>query len=132
MISHIEIGASASWPSNNMSYRKERIADLVLSCLGVHLRHMLDERLSKVTFTDVKMSPDLKIAKVYFSTLDNNPKIAEEALKGAKGLLRKKVGEELQLRYTPSLQFYYDESVVEGNKIENLLNSLKKSPATEV
>ena len=109
-----------------MSFRKERIADLVLSCLGIYLRQMLDERLSKITLTEVRMTPDLKIAKVYFSTLDKSPKIAEEALRGARGLLRKKVGEELQLRYTPNLQFFYDETVAEGHKIETLLDSIKK------
>ncbi len=112
-----------------MSFRKERIADLVLSCLGVQLRQMLDERLAQVTFTEVRMTPDLKIAKVYFSTFNGNVKEAEEALKGARGLLRKKVGEELQLRYTPNLQFYFDESVEEGSKIEALLNSIKRENA---
>jgi ribosome-binding factor A len=111
-----------------VSFRKERIADLVLSCLGVQLRQMLDERLSKITFTEVKMTPDLKIAKVYFSTLGGSAKEAEEALKGARGIFRKKVGEDLQLRYTPNIQFYFDESVEEGNKIETLLNSIKRQP----
>jgi len=110
-----------------MSFRKERIADLVLSSLGTYLRQLLDERLSKVTLTEVRMTPDLKIAKIYFSTLEKDPKISEEALRGARGLLRKKVGEELNLRYTPNLQFYYDETVAEGHKIETLLNSLKKN-----
>lgn len=84
-----------------------------------------------MTITGVKMTPDLKIAKVYYSTLGKDLAGAKEALVGAKGLLRKRLGEELQLRYTPSLQFFYDESVVEGDRIEVLLNSLKKESATE-
>ena len=48
-------------------------------------------------------------------------KDAEHALRGANGLLRRKIGEELELRYVPELNFRYDESSAAGNRIDYLL-----------
>jgi ribosome-binding factor A len=111
---------------NSGSFRKERVGDLVHSTLASHLREMLDERLQSITVTEVVMSSDLKIAKVYVSDLWDNEKGAIEALIHAKNLLKRKVAEELKLRYVPDLHFYYDASVKKVNHIETLLNSIRK------
>ncbi len=111
------------------SFRKERVADLVLSSLATGLLNMHDPRLTSVTVTEVKMTPDLRIAKVYFSAIGITPDAAKEALVGAKGALKKKIGSELQLRVVPDLQFYYDEAVETGSRIEALLNTIKRGAA---
>lgn len=112
------------------SFRKERVADLIQSSVAMGLRELHDDRLRAVTLTGVIMSPDLKIAKIYYSLLPTQPPVTEkgsqEALKGAKNLLKKKVATELKLRFTPDLHFYFDESVETGSKIDALLNSIKK------
>lgn len=112
--------------SSSSGFRKERVGDLVHSCIATHLREMHDERLQTITVTEVAMSPDLKIAKVYVSDLRDNEKGAIEALIHAKNLLKRRVGQELKLRYVPDLHFYYDSSVKEGSRIESLLNSIKR------
>lgn len=116
-------------------YRKERIGDLLQSFLAEEIRRLSDPRLDFVTLTEVRPSKDLKSAKVYWSVpAVANPESEAQAfpakrqredidgaLIGAKSFLKKRVGEELNLRYVPELVFVYDESAETGSRIEELL-----------
>lgn len=118
-------------------YRKERIADLLQAFLGEEIRRMSDPRLDFVTLTEVRPSKDLKSAKVYWSApalagpnadseagafpADEQRKAIDGALMGTKGYLKRRVGEELKLRYVPDLVFVYDQSAETGSRIEELL-----------
>lgn len=122
------------------SFRKERVADLVHASVASHLREMHDPRLQAITVTEVQMTPDLKTARIFFSSLTvqdekQAKKAAEEAIEAlihSKGILRKHIAKELQLRFTPELYFLFDDSVREGNKIETLLNSIRSTPSEGV
>jgi ribosome-binding factor A len=122
------------------SFRKERVSDEVLAVLAEGVRRMSDPRLEYVTLTGIKMSPDLKTARVFWTTFDRDSKsgkivsdsfpgderIAEvkTALKHASGLLKRDLGETLRLRYVPQLIFDYDESTERGFRIESLLHKI--------
>lgn len=84
---------------------------------------------SFVTITNVAVSPDLLIARIYLSIYNVKDKDAIiEKLIGEKNHLRKTVGNKVrnQLRRVPELQFYLDESLDEVFKIEELFNRIKK------
>ena len=86
-----------------------------------------DKRLASVTITDVRVTNDLQIAKVYWTQLGHDGreqgerKRAKQALDQAKGRLRSLVGSKAGLRLTPQLQFIYDEVPSEAHEIEDIL-----------
>ena len=78
-----------------------------------------------ISVTRVKVTPDLKYAKVYVSIL--NPKSVEETMKGLKesaGFIRSQVAKTVNLRITPELVFEYDDSIEHGEKIDNILKQI--------
>lgn len=116
-------------------HRVERVSDLLLGFLGAELEKLNDPRIELMTLTGVEMSKDLKIAKVYWS-LPTDPekdgpeatfpaeerrKKASEALKGMEKLLKKRIAEELELRYVPALHFKFDQTPAIGSRIDMLL-----------
>lgn len=79
-----------------------------------------------VTITEVRISPDLKYAVVYFMTTNGAfIKEVQEGLQLAANYLRKQLGTKLQLRYTPELAFKVDDTFAEVDKIEKLLRDPK-------
>ncbi|PIQ43599.1 MAG: ribosome-binding factor A [Gammaproteobacteria bacterium CG11_big_fil_rev_8_21_14_0_20_46_22] len=87
-------------------------------------REVKDPRVQGVTITDVDVSRDLAHARVYLAFSHEN---IAETLKGfekASGFLRKRVGEELDLRITPSLKFYHDPAVKAGGRMDDILSRL--------
>lgn len=85
-----------------------------------------DPRVRGITLNSVKMSPDLQIAKVYFSVLGEpeQRKLAEKGLKQASGFIRRELGKSLLIRYTPEIVFYYDDSVEYSVKMGALLTKV--------
>ena len=80
-----------------------------------------------ISVTKVKVTPDLKYAKVYVSVL--NPKNLSKTLSGLKesaGFIRTRVAQTVNLRITPELVFEYDDSIEYGEKIDAILRELKK------
>lgn len=85
-----------------------------------------DPRVRGITLNSVKMSPDLQIAKVYYSVLGEpeQRKLAEKGLKQAAGYIRRELGKSLLIRYTPEIVFYYDDSVEYSVKMGALLSKV--------
>ena len=86
-----------------------------------------DPRLAFVTITDVDVSKDLRYARVSFSVLGEEKKIldAQEALDHANGYIRKLVGDRVRLRYTPRFEFFYDQSIAYGARIEKTFEEIR-------
>lgn len=110
-----------------MSIRQDRMADeirdIVASCFTGG--RMSDPRLQNVTITAVKISPDLQIASVYFRIMPGEDIAkAQKGLERATGFFRARLAESLDVRRTPNLRFFYDESVEHGAKIEDLLTKI--------
>ena len=109
------------------SNRIGRINEEIQRELANKLRTVKDPRVQKtmVSITHVETTPDLRYAKVYVSFLDQDA--AKESMKGLKsagGFLRRELGQALQLRYTPELQWELDTSIPYGAHMLELLNAL--------
>lgn len=109
--------------------RAERVGGQIQKILSeILLKDIQDPRLGMTTISAVKMSKDLKIARIYF-TVTGGKSNADEALKGFKsaaGFLKRSLAGELDLRYMPELKFFYDESFDYGEHIDKVLKSIKK------
>jgi ribosome-binding factor A len=107
--------------------RPERVAQMVQQLLGeIFARGMRDPRIGLVTITGVKMSPDLREARVYW-TVHGDVDVRKHTSKGlenARGYLRHEIGIELKLRVTPDLRFSYDEAIDRGERIEQLIRQV--------
>ena len=107
--------------------RADRVGGLIQRVLSEILaKDVKDPRLEMVTITNIKMSRDLRLARIYFSTAGGE-KEKEDALAGfqkAFGYIKRSLARELDLRYMPDLRFYFDESFEYGTHIDNILNSL--------
>lgn len=111
-----------------MGIRQERLGDSIKDLLAAFFLSgkINDPRLSSVTVTEVKLSPDLQIAKVYFRVYDKGTLGgAITALKNARGLFRSYLSKNLDIRRVPALQFYFDETIEKASHIEELLKNLK-------
>ena len=80
-----------------------------------------------VSVTSVKISPDLRYAKVYLSILNSrNTKQTLAALKSSSGFIRSRIAAKINLRVTPELVFELDESMQYGEKIDTILKDIMK------
>ena len=112
-----------------MSRRSERTSKLIQREIsGLLEREVNDPRLSKlISVTEVTLSPDLKYAKIFVSTLSSEINNKEEMLAGfnnASGFLRKELASHLKLKYTPQLSFHYDDSIERGARLLKLMGEL--------
>jgi len=111
-----------------MSRRSERTSKLIQREIsGLLEREVNDPRLIKfVSVTQVTLSPDLKHAKVYVSTLGTeiNKKDLLAGFNKASGFLRKELAAHLRLKQIPELSFYYDDSIERGARLLELIGEL--------
>lgn len=88
---------------------------------GVH-----DPRVGFVTVTEVRMSPDLRVARVFVSAYGAEHE-REQALKGldsAKGFLRRELGRKMSLRVVPELVFCLDTTLDSADRMQDLLHAI--------
>ncbi len=114
--------------------RPDRVGHLVQKTLAeLFARGLKDPRVGLVTITGVKMSPDLREARVYW-TVHGEPDVRTETARGieaARGWLRRAVGGALGLRVVPELHFAYDEAIDRGDRIERLLREVHEQEARQ-
>lgn len=107
------------------SYKRSlRVGELIKRELSaIILRHVKDPGVGEMTITEVTVSDDLRLAKVYVATL-HDPVAREatmQALQRAAGFLRSQLGARIRVRYTPELRFVYDDTLDRADRIETLL-----------
>ncbi|XXF76389.1 30S ribosome-binding factor RbfA [Myxococcaceae bacterium GXIMD 01537] len=109
--------------------RPERVGQEIQAALGQILTRgeLRDPRIGFITITGVKVSPDLRVARVYYSMLGDEKERSEtqKGLDAAKGWLRREVTAAVQLRVSPEIFFSFDASVGEGDKIDRLLREVR-------
>ena len=113
-----------------MTRRSERTGQLIKREISRLLeREVNDPRLSGlISVTEVLLSPDLKHARVFISTLGNESR--EDVLEGfntASGFLRRELASHLKLRYTPQLSFHYDDSIEQGTRLLKLMREVSET-----
>jgi len=109
--------------------RTNRVAHLIQMELSrLIVTKIKDPRLGFVTVTHVQVAPDLKSAVVFYSAMGNEKVKSDSkvALGHACGFLQKEIASTLKLRYTPKLQFQFDDSLDQGFEIDRLLHEIHK------
>ncbi len=117
------------------SKRIMRISQEIKKITSSIIRNGLkDPKISPMTsITKVEVTRDLRYAKIYFAVLGNeaNKRDTLRGLERAKGFIRKGIGEELNLRYTPEPVFCLDESIEHGLYISKLIEKVNKKDENE-
>ena len=107
-----------------MSIKNERInSNMQREISYIIANEVKNPNIKFLTITDVDVTSDLSFAKVYFTTLDDVNETLK-ALKSAKGYIKKELGERLELRHIPELEFIYDESIEYANRIEEKIKEI--------
>ena len=78
-----------------------------------------------VTITDIKVSKDIRSAIVYFTTLKNDFKKIEKIMNKLKPTIKLYLSKNVHLKRIPDFKYIFDDTVIKGQKINKLLNSLK-------
>ena len=107
--------------------RPERIGEQIRQALGELLtRSVHDPGIGFITITRVKVSPDLQLARAYYTQLGDEKarKDTVRALDRATPFLRRELGSRLQLRRVPELRFQFDEGIERQDRIEKILMDL--------
>jgi ribosome-binding factor A len=109
--------------------RSDRVGDSLLEIIAEVLRREIhDPRLQRLNLTGVKLSKDLRHAKVFFRLFPGE-ETREEALAGLKsaaGFLRSRLSKQLKIRFVPAIEFVYDDSEDEARRIEALLDKIRQ------
>jgi ribosome-binding factor A len=114
-------------------HRPDRVGEQIreelsefLSRGGVH-----DPGIGFITLTRVTVSPDLQQARVFYTTLGDPQARAEtaRALERATPFLRRHIGGVMRLRRVPELEFRFDQSIANQDRIEQILRDLKQEEA---
>ena len=115
-----------------MSKRIQRVSELVKEELSLIFLHKLRDRapeLGMLTITNVRVTPDLKIARVYISIFDKEgreEKIAK--LNELKGFIKSELASKLRhLRHMPDLEFYLDDTLDYVEKMEEIFKKIHKN-----
>src|SRR5690348_6826734 len=107
----------------------EQIRDELSSLLSRGTVH--DPGIGFITLTRVKVSPDLQVARVFYTSLGDDKARKETArpLTRATPFLRRQIGNTLHLRRVPELEFRFDESIEHQDRIEQILRDLHEEEA---
>ena len=114
------------------STRPSRVGDQLRAEISELLaREVHDPGIGFLTVTQVTVSPDLQVARVYYTTLGDERarRDTAKALGRATPFLRRQLGGRLRLKRVPLLEFFFDESVERGDRIERILNELNAERA---
>jgi ribosome-binding factor A len=110
--------------------RSERVGELLTEVIAEVLREDIrDPRVTAVTITAAKVTRDLRQARIYFTILGGTAENKDSVLAGLKsalGFIRSRIGKQLKLRFVPAIEFFYDGSVDEAERIEKLLRQVKQ------
>lgn len=116
-----------------MTLRTDRVSSLLKEEIGAYFsREFRDSSIGFITVTDVHMSPDLKIAKIYVSVF-GSADVKErtmEALEERKAEIRSFIGSHVRMKFTPAISFYLDETLDRVQAIENLLKKIHENDGT--
>lgn len=114
------------------NFRRERANSFIQEELTLLLRRSVrDPRVQHITVTDVDLTVDRRIARVYVACYEGEEALQEglAGLESAKAFLRREIGQLLHWRFTPELEFRVDRSWQKGAKIDRLLRELNSGEA---
>ncbi|MBR3841387.1 MAG: 30S ribosome-binding factor RbfA [Erysipelotrichales bacterium] len=112
-----------------MSIKQERVAGIIKKEISSLIQfNVKDPHVGFVTITDVTVTADLSIAKIYVTFLGKEARneAGLKALNRSKGYLRSELAKRLSIRKCPELVFLHDDALETGNRIERLLFDINK------
>lgn len=112
-----------------MSIKQERIAGIIRKEISELIQFQLkDPKIGFVTITDVNVTSDLSIAKIYVTFLGKEARneAGLKALNRSKGFLRSELAKRLSIRKCPELIFLHDDALEKGNRIEKILYDINQ------
>jgi ribosome-binding factor A len=115
--------------------RSQRVEELAREVLGEAILELKDPRVGFVTVTGVKLSPDLRVARVFVSVFGSEEEREQSigAIQHAAPHLRSVLGREVRMRYLPQLEVIEDQTAQHGERIEQLLREagVSSAPVTD-
>jgi ribosome-binding factor A len=119
-----------SWAMAKTGYsRAERVADQIrMEVADILMRKIKDPRVRSVTVTDVELTNDLRIARIFVTALGNEAETKDvfAGLTKASGFVRSELGRRLTLRYLPEVVFLKDVSGPRGDRVLQLLDEIQE------
>jgi len=110
-----------------VSVRTERVASVIKTEIGNFVqRHFPLEEVGLMTVTEVRVTPDLRQAKVYVSVFgeQDRKQIAMDLLEEQKSTIRSAVGQAVRLRFTPEIVFVLDTTMDKAVKLEKIFKQI--------
>ena len=121
--------------SKSMPARGQRVADQIQRDLSeIIAMELKDPRVGMITLTEVQLTPDYAHAKVFFTTLVDNPEAVKNTLTGlsnAAGYLRKLLGKRVTIHTLPELHFVFDVSTSRGSALSKLIDEANATRAKD-
>lgn len=114
--------------------RSHRVGDQIQKEISALLvKGLKDPRIGFVTITGVEVTPDLHLARIFFTVMGDakSRRETEAGLKSSIPFIRRELGKRLRMRYTPDLLFEYDTSVDYGSRIDHLLQEIQGEQADD-
>jgi ribosome-binding factor A len=112
-----------------MSHRIDKVENLIKEEISLIFLHKLQDRdFGFLTVTSVKVSPDLKVAKIYISIFEKEKRDkALEKVRAKAGFIRSELASRLTIKFTPELKFFLDDSLDYVEKIEVLIKKIHEN-----
>lgn len=110
-----------------MKVKAEKISGIIQKEVSEIIQFTLkDPKIGFITITDVTVTGDLSIAKIYVSFLGQKAReeAGMKALERSKGFIRSELAKRMTIRKVPQLIFLIDDSLEKGNKIERIIFDL--------
>jgi len=116
-----------------MSHRIEKVESLIKEEISlIFQRKLQNPAFGFITITNVKVSPDLRIAKVYISVFEKEKRESTlEKVKSVSGFIRSELASKIRIKFIPELKFFIDDTLDYVEKIEDLIKKIHKDDIKE-
>ena len=112
-----------------MSYRIDKVEHLIKEEISLIFLHKLSNlNLGFITITNVRVSPDLKTAKIYLSVFEREKRqIVLDKIEDKKGYIRSELAHRIRIKFSPELRLFIDDTLDYVEKIEGLIKKIHEN-----
>jgi ribosome-binding factor A len=110
-----------------VSERLQRVSEELREILAAEIQRLKDPRVGFVTVTGVRVTPDLRKARVFYTVLgeERDHKATRAALRSARSHLRTALGHQIRIKVTPELEFEEDVALDRGQRVDEIIAQLQ-------